>query len=105
MTERFVDEPLEPVVATADTALMAGGAPGLPREFRWCGRTIEVTAVLRTWRETGKCRHGSGENYVRKHWFEVATADHETLKIYFERQPRRGRKESRWWLFTVSGPD
>jgi hypothetical protein len=105
MTERFVDEPLESVVATADTSLMAAGGPGLPHEFRWRGRTIEIAAVLRSWRETGKCRHGSAELYVRKHWFEVVTAGHETMKIYFDRQPRRGRKEARWWLFTISGSD
>jgi phosphoribosylglycinamide formyltransferase-1 len=105
MAERFVDEPIEPVVATADTSLMAGGGPGLPHEFRWRGRTIEIAALLRSWRETGKCRHGSAELYVRKHWFEVVTTDHATMKIYFERQSRRGRKEPRWWLFTISEPD
>lgn len=105
MAERFVDEPLEPAAETADTALMAGGGPGLPRKFLWRGRTVEVAALLRIWSETGSCRHGSGERYVRKHWFEVETTDGATMKIYFERQPRRGRKEPRWWLFTVSGPD
>jgi Domain of unknown function (DUF6504) len=105
MTEHFISEALEPVVATANTALMADGGPGLPREFRWRGRTIEIAALLRGWRETGPCRHGSGEMYVRKHWFEVMTTDQATLKIYFERQPRGSRKEPRWWLYTVSGPD
>ncbi len=23
------------------------------------------------------------------------------MKIYFERQPRRGKKEPRWWLFSI----
>lgn len=105
MAERFVDEPLVPVAATADTSLMAAGGPGLPREFLWRGRTLEVAAVLRCWRESGTCRHGSGEMYVRKHWFEVVTTDRATLKIYFERQARRGRKEARWWLFTRSEPE
>lgn len=102
MTERFVDEPLDPVVSSADTALMAGGGPGLPHMFRWRGQTFEIATVLRTWRETGKCRHGSAEMYVRKHWFEVVTTDGATMKIYFDRQPRRGKKEPRWWLFTIS---
>jgi len=102
MTERFVSESLQPVVATADTSQMAGGGPGLPNRFRWRGRTIEVTKLLRSWRETGKCRHGSGEMYIRKHWFEVVTSERETLKIYFERQPRGSRKEPRWWLYTIS---
>lgn len=101
MRERFVDEAITPVAATFDTSHMALGEPGLPREFLWRGRIIEVAAVLRTWRETGKCRHGSAELYVRKHWFEVATAAGGTMKIYFERQPRRGQKAARWWLFSL----
>ena len=101
MPERFVDEAITPVVATLDTSRMAVGEPGLPREFLWRGRTVEIVAILRTWRETGKCRHGSPEMYVRKHWFEVVTASDGTMKIYFDRQPRRGRKGPRWWLFSV----
>jgi hypothetical protein len=105
MHERFIDEPLEPVVATADTSLMAAGGPGLPKAFWWHGQLVQVTAVLRAWRETGPCRHGSGEMYARKHWFEIATGEQKTMKIYFARQSRRSRKEPRWWLFSVSEPD
>jgi hypothetical protein len=39
--------------------------------------------------------------YVRKHWYEVATASDGTMKIYFDRQPRGGRKTPRWWLFSI----
>jgi len=80
---------------------MARGEPGLPREFSWRGRSIKITAVIRAWNGIGKCRHGSPEMYVHKHWFEVATTDNGTMKIYFERQPRRGRKGARWWLFSI----
>ncbi len=103
--ERFVSEAIKPVVATSDTSRMATGEPGLPREFVWRGRTIEIEAVLRTWRETGKCSHGSPELYARKHWFEVDTSSHGTLKIYFDRQPRMGSKGGRWWLFSMTGPE
>jgi len=102
MRERFVDESIVPLTATSDTSRMAAGEPGLPREFLWRGRTIEVAAVLRAWRQTGKCRHGSPELYVRKHWFDVATTSNSTMRIYFDRQPRRGRKGARWWLFSIS---
>lgn len=106
MRERFVDEALTPVVGTSDTSRMASGEPGLPREFIWRGKTIEVEAVVRTWRETGKCRHGSQEMYVRKHWYEVATTGGAIIKVYFERQPRRGEKGSaRWWLFSIREPE
>jgi phosphoribosylglycinamide formyltransferase-1 len=101
MTERFVSESIQPVTATYETARMATGEPGLPRAFTWRGRTIEVAAVLHHWRETGKCRHGSPELYVRKHWYEVVTGTHETMKIYFERQARGPRRGERWWLFSI----
>jgi hypothetical protein len=101
MPERFISEPITPVAATCDPARMATGEPGLPGEFLWRGRTIRIVAVLRTWRQTGPCRHGSGEKYVRKHWFEVLTTSGEPAKIYFERQQRSGRKSPRWWLFSI----
>jgi len=102
MHEKFISEVIKPVVATCDTSRMAIGEPGLPREFVWRGQAIEIIEVLRSWRDTGKCRHGSPEMYVRKHWYEVATASSGTMKIYFDRQPRRGRKYDRWWLFSIS---
>jgi hypothetical protein len=39
--------------------------------------------------------------YVRKHWYEVATAFGGTMKLYFDRQPRGGRNSPRWWLFSI----
>ena len=104
MRECLVSETIKPVAATCDTTAMAAGGPGLPREFVWRGKTVEVTSVIAVWRETGRCRHGSPERYVRKHWFEVETTAGR-MKIYFERQPRRGkaRRTDRWWLFSISG--
>ena len=90
--ERFVSEAIKPVTATCDTARMAAGEPWLPAEFVWRGRTITVAAVIRTWRETGPCRHGSGESYVRKHWFEVETTACGIITIYFDRRPRGGQR-------------
>lgn len=105
MPERFVSEDIKPVTATCDTLLMSTGGPGLPREFLWRGRTVTITGIKRMWRETGKCSHGSREMYVRKHWFEVTTGAHETMKIFFERQNRGGRKGQRWWLFSILDPE
>jgi len=101
MTERFVSEPITPVTTTCDTSRMAIGEPGLPRQFVWRGSTIEIAAVLCTWRETGRCRHGSAEMYVRKHWYEVTTVANGIMTIYFDRHPRHGRKEARWWLLSI----
>lgn len=105
MPEQLISEPIKPVIETSDTSRMATGEPGLPREFLWRGRTIRIAAVLRTWRETGKCRHGSPERYVRKHWYEAATESDGTMKIYFDRQARKGRNDARWWLFSIQSKD
>lgn len=102
--ERFIGEAITPVAGSFAPAAMAAGEPGLPQAFVWRGRTVEVVAVLRRWHDTGPCSHGSGEMYVRKHWFEVATTAG-TLKLYFERQPRRGRAGRRWWLFSIREAD
>ena len=102
MRERFISEAIKPVIETCDTSRMAIGEPGLPREFIWRGRKLEIVDVLRTWRGTSKCRHGSQEMYVRKHWYEAITSNNSTVKIYFDRQQRRGeRGRVRWWLFSM----
>jgi len=102
MPERFVSEPLKPTTETSDPGRMASGEPGLPRQFIWRGRIVEIIAVLNSWKETGPCRHGSPELYVRKHWFEVKTTDSRIMKIYFDRQARRGHTSAaRWWLFSI----
>jgi phosphoribosylglycinamide formyltransferase-1 len=102
--QRFVSERITPVTSTADTAAMANGGPGLPREFAWRGSSLEIVDVLRAWRETGPCTHGSAERYVRKHWFEVVTADGLVAQLYFERRPR-GNAKARWWLYTIGEPE
>ncbi len=98
----FVSESVRPVASTADTGSMAGGGPGFPEAFVWRGERLRVVAILRTWKETGPCRHGGGEQYVRKHWFEVETGSHGRAKIYFERRARGRDVSKRWWLFSVS---
>ena len=105
MSEQFIGKAIEPLAGTFDAAGMSGGGPGLPHEFRWGPRVVRVARVLKTWRETGPCHHGSGERYVRKHWFQVLTHSGETMTIYFERQARAGNAKSRWWLFTVDARD
>jgi len=98
----FVGEPIVPVPGTADTRTMARGGPGLPRRFLWRGRPYEVEAVLERHRTLGPCTSGSGEMYVRKHWFTLRTTGGEIMSIYFDRQPRRGRSaKARWWLFSI----
>jgi Domain of unknown function (DUF6504) len=102
MREKFISEAIKPVIATCDASRMAIGEPGLPRKFEWRGQTIEIADVVSSWRDTGRCRHGSPELYVRKHWYEVVTTGNCTMRIYFDRQPRCGKNHDRWWLFSMT---
>lgn len=99
--KEFVSEPITPVAGSFDTASMAAGEPGLPARFLWRGAEYEVIRVLDAWKTTGPCRHGSGEQYVRRHWFRVVTADGTEMELYFDRQPRVRQKTQRWWLATI----
>jgi hypothetical protein len=101
MGERFIGAPLAPVASSLDTGRMAAGEPGLPGAFVCRDETHRVMRILRQWRETGPCRHGSGEQYVRKHWYEVEDERGRILKLYFERHPRNGARTARWHLFTM----
>lgn len=102
---QFVGEAIRPETATLDTSKMVAGEPGFPAVFHWRRRTLRIAGVSRTWRETGPCDHGSGEAYVRKHWFEAVTDAGQTLEIYFERRARPGDVKRRWWLFAIREPD
>lgn len=101
--ERFISEPIRPVTATFDSGRMATGEPGLPRCFTWRGAPYEIAVVLRGWRETSPCRHGSGEQYVRKHCYEVRLTTGALATIYFERQARStAQARKRWWLLSLT---
>jgi len=109
MSQHFISEAIVPVPGTFDTGRMAAGEPGLPGAFAWRHRRFDVAELLRCWKETGPCRMGSPEQYVRKHWYEVRTATGETMTLYFERQARgKAQAQKRWWLFsledTAAGP-
>ena len=101
MEQKFISEPIKPVAETADTSMMAAGGPGLPGEFLWRGKVLGIASILATWHDTGPCRNGSNESYVRKHWFEVQTTSNQKAKIYFDRQPRDRKLKIRWWLYSI----
>lgn len=100
MTGEFVGDPLTPRAGTFDPDRMAAGEPGVPASFGWRGEEVRVRAVVRNWKETAACTHGSGERYVNKHWYELAT-DRGTMTVYFERRARRGPRSARWWLYSI----
>jgi hypothetical protein len=100
MKETFIGEALTPLDMSFSLSPMATGKPGLPRKFSWKGDEFSITEVLEEWKECGDCRHGSGERYVRKHWFRVRTTLDLEMKIYFERQGRSSGG-SRWRLYSA----
>jgi phosphoribosylglycinamide formyltransferase-1 len=100
MNETFIGEAIHPEDMSFSLSPMATGKPGLPGKFAWKGRTFSVLQVLEEWKEAGDCRHGSGERYVRKHWFRIRTTENLEMKIYFERQ-RRSSGGSRWRLYSL----
>jgi phosphoribosylglycinamide formyltransferase-1 len=103
MKETFIGEAIEPEDMSFSVSAMAMGKPGLPQSFFWKGGSFPVLGVLEEWKESGACRHGSGERYVRKHWFRVKTTEDREMRIYFERQ-KRSSGGSRWRLYSVSRP-
>ena len=98
----YVGEAIRPVAETFDAARMAAGGPGLPGEFVWRDRRVRVQRVIGEWRETAPCRHGSGERYVSRHWFDVLADDGSEMRLYFERRARGRALAARWWLFSVT---
>ena len=97
MYENFIGQPLKPVPGSFLTEGMASGTPSLPQEFICQKEQFRIASILSEWRESGPCRNGSSEKYLRKHWFRVKTTDNRDLKLYFERQPRG--KQARWHLY------
>jgi hypothetical protein len=102
MVENFISEIIKPVAGTFDTAAMSRGEPGLPKKFTWREKEYEVAEVLEVWKETGPCKSGSDEQYLRKHWHKIRTTDNHIMTLYFERQARsKGQSKARWWLYTI----
>ncbi len=105
MSEEFVSEAISPVAGTFEVTGMTRGEPGLPSRFVWRQQEYAVAKVMEAWKETGPCKSGGGEQYLRKHWFKIQTDDGLEMTIYFERQARAKRQsKQRWWLYTVNRP-
>jgi phosphoribosylglycinamide formyltransferase-1 len=99
MRASFLSEPILPVKGTFDPTGMSRGEPGVPHEFHWREKKFTVAAVLERWKDTGECRNGSGERYIRKHNYRIRTSDGDILQIYFQRSVGRGKMpKMRWWI-------
>jgi len=104
MKETFIGEAIKPEDMSFSVSSMSMGKPGLPRGFSWKGGRFSILEVLEEWKESGACRHGSGERYVRKHWYRIKTTEHREMSIYFERQGRSSGG-SRWRLYSIRDSD
>ncbi|MCX6967381.1 MAG: DUF6504 family protein [Verrucomicrobia bacterium] len=106
MREELISEKLVPEMAEGNAGPVVPGAPLLPAQFTWRGVRYAVAEILEQWKETGPCHHGSGERYVRKHWFRIRTATGEEMKLYFERHARSPKQlKHRWWLYAITQPE
>ena len=89
MAERFISEPIVPTPGTFDVRAMTRGEPGLPARFTWRGDEYEVADVLTVW-TTSTPEGGSGEVYLRRHWWEIQnhgwTSDEDLLRTAEETQ-------------------
>lgn len=101
MEEQFICEAVVPEASSGRLSDALRGEPALPMRFQWRDRDYDVKEVIEKWKTTGPCHHGSGERYVRKHWFRIRTSDGLEMTLYCDRQPRRGQSSKRWWLYTV----
>lgn len=99
---QFASEPITPVAGTADPAAMSHGEPSVPAAFVWRDQRFDVARVMAARRDMGQDR---GDTYVRRHSYELETADSVHMTIYFERNPSDRSKRKRWWLYTYALPE
>ena len=101
----FVSEPVEPEPGTFDASAMARGEPGRPEAFTWRGRRHQVADVVSEYKESSP-EGGSGELYLRRHYYEVTTDAGLTMTLYCERQARSSSAaKRRWYVYTVRDSD
>ncbi len=98
---QFISEPIQPAAGTFDPRAMACGEPGLPTHFTWRGATYEIVDLLEEWKTSDR-EGGSGELYLRRHWYKLRTDPDAIMTIYCQRQASsRASAKKRWWLYTV----
>jgi len=103
--ERLISEALRPVFDQNGPAISQPGAPQLPTAFVWRGETWPLLEVIEQGRDVGPCTHGSGEQYVRKHWYLFQSRSGVRMRVYFERRPRGRAVQRRRWLYSLADGD
>lgn len=81
---------------------MSHGEPSVPAAFIWREQRFDVARVLATRRGMGQDR---GDTYLRRHYYDIETADAVRMTLYFERNPSDRSKRKRWWLYTYTLPE
>jgi RimJ/RimL family protein N-acetyltransferase len=97
----FVSERITPEPGSSDVGAMSRGEPGVPKAFVWRGERFETGRLVSTRRDMGTDR---GDVYVRRHYYEIETADQLRMVVYFERNPSDRSKRKAWWLYTLAFP-
>jgi len=98
----FISESMTPLFKGQSVQSHVPGEPVLPDGFMWREKEYWIESVLKAWKESGPCRSGASELYLRKHWYQVRMTDHTEMEVYFERQARSTKqRKQRWWLYTV----
>lgn len=92
---KFVSRPIKPE-GSQFLSMPTGNEPPVPHAFLWENRTLQVARVIRTWRSSKIDR---GDSYLKRHWFELTTADGATIEVYYDREARRGAPQ--WWLYAI----
>lgn len=99
---QFVSERISPEAGSFDLSGMSRGEPSLPTAFTWRGQRYRVARTTATRRSMGEDR---GDVYVRRHYYDIETADALRMSLYFERNPSDRSRRKFWWLYTVTLPD
>jgi hypothetical protein len=92
---RFISAPLKPGDAYVTEA--SGSEPPVPSSFKWKEGEFHVITVLRAWRSSKTDR---GDTYLKRHWFELQTAEGPRIEVYYDREAPKGA--SHWWLYALS---
>ena len=93
----LISEAIIPESASADSARMAKGEPGLPKAFTWRGESFGVAREISAWKESSRegARAG-GDLYLRRHCFKLQMSSGDSWTVYFIRQsPRSGNPKNR----------
>ena len=98
--EQFISEPIEPRAGSFDARMIARGEPGMPTHFTWRGEEYRVDEILEMWKQSA-AEGGSGEVYLRRHYFKVLATSEDVMTVYCERQQKRKNAKQRWFLYTM----